>query len=191
MNSVQSASSCTFTSKLNFPLHQAHALLLARNRGMRWRHAAYFCRMIPSVNAAGAGGLGATVRLTARSARCLNSFCFRRSKYLVRMGRRGSYFSPFSAMRRFFTLWVHPFCLIRQITQFDPNSQGSIPGVVNFFPPFCQQNVSNLFSLPLFRDIPDTAIFFKGFVCRYCSVVFFYITKCQRSSSKCMCYWSM
>jgi len=95
MNSVQNASSCTFTSKLNFSLHQAHALLLARNRGMRWRHAAYFCRMIPSVNAAGAGGLGGTVRLTARIARCLNSTCFRRSKYLVRPGRRGPYFSPF------------------------------------------------------------------------------------------------
>jgi len=173
MNSVQSASSCTITSELNFPLHQAHALLLARTRGVRWRRAAYFCRMIPSVNAAGAGCLGGTVRLTARIARCLNSTSFRRSKYLVRMGRRGSYFSPFSAMRRFFTLWVHPFCLIHQVTDFYANSRGSIPGLADFFPRFCQQNVSNFFSLPLFRVIPDTAIFFEGFVYGYCSVVFF------------------
>ena len=94
-SSVQSGSSCTMTSELNFPLYQDHALLLASNGGMRRHHAAYFRWMIPSVNAARAGGLGGTVRLIARIARCLNSTCFRRSKYLVRPGPRGPYFRRF------------------------------------------------------------------------------------------------
>jgi len=172
-SSVQSGSSCTMTSELNFPLYQDHALLLASNGGMRRHHAAYFRWMIPSVNAARAGGLGGTVRLIARIARCLNSTCFRRSKYLVRPGPRGPYFSPFSSMRCFLTLWVHPFCLRRQITHFYANVRRSIPEVAIFFPPFCRQNASNLFSFPLFRIIPDTGVFFDGFGYRYCSVVFF------------------
>ena len=158
MNSVQSASSCTITSELNFPLHQAHALLLARNRGIGWHHAAYFCRMIPCVNAARAGGLGGTVRLTARIARCLNSTCFRRSKYLVRPGRRGPYFSPFYLWDAFlhsgFTLSAS-YVRLLNLTLI---VRVRFPGWSIFFHPFASRT-SKIYLVYPYSEISQTQLF--------------------------------
>jgi len=81
-------------------------------------------------------------------------------------GLRGTTFLSFSSMRCFFTLWVHPFCLKRQIICFYPNSLGSVPAMAKFF-----SNLSHRLALTrllhLFGVIPDTSKFFLRYFCTH------------------------